>query len=294
MHSRLVIFFHALVVLGAASGSEALHAREIRISASDLLAAFIAEPLETLGEANGLELEIDSIGSLPAMDRLESDEIDLAVIAVPENDEVPREGHRVFPFAYDVTIVAVNETHPLDEISLARLGGIFGADEELNFTSWGDLGLSGWGNRSIKPLAGLNEASISLELFKNEVLRSKTFKPAVAMVRDTEVEGLLASDAASIAILPHLPTNDALKTLMVSEGEDTPAFGPTEDNIHFGDYPVRLSFYIVFNPRDDDLVKDVLRGLYSEEVAEALRANHLFPLPDTVRRKLLIDLDLER
>jgi len=288
MLSRLSFFFLTAAVV-APVGAE-----EIRIAASDLLADFISEPLQVYGSEHSIEFTIDSIGSLPALDRLRSDEIDLAIIAVPENTEVPREEFQTFPFAYDVAVVAVNESNPIDEISMARLGGIFGSDEEFNYTSWGDLGLSGWGNRSIKPLAGLADGSISLELFKFSVLRGGQMRTTVAEVKDGEVEELLRSDAASIAILPHLPTSKQVKALMISSEADGPAFGPTNDNVHYGDYPIRLAFYIVYNGRDEARVQELHRVLMSDEVADALRKNYLYALPDTVRRKLKMDLDLSK
>jgi ABC-type phosphate transport system substrate-binding protein len=286
MLARLPFFLLAAAVALPAS------AEEIRIAASDLLADYIAEPLNAYGTEHSIEFKIDSIGSLPALDRLRSDEIDLAIIAVPQDTDVPRDEFRIYPFAYDVAVVAVNESNPINEISMSRLGGIFGSDEEHNYTSWGDLGLSGWGNRSIKALAGQTDESISLELFKFSVLRGGQMKTTVAEVKDSEVEDLLVTDAASIAILPRLPKSEKVKALMISSEANGPAFGPTDDNVHYGDYPIRLAFYTVYNGRDEERVKEVLRVLMSDEIAVSLRENYLFALPDTVRRKLTMDLDL--
>ncbi|WP_269525089.1 PstS family phosphate ABC transporter substrate-binding protein [Coraliomargarita parva] len=281
-----VLFLTAL--LGPAVGAD-----EIRISASDLLADYIREPLASYAEENNATIVVDSIGTLPAMDRMRANEADLAIIAVPEDKPVPRDEYVVYPFAYDVAVVVVNESNPIDEISLARLGGIFGANEEFNYNSWGDLGLSGWGSRSIKPLAGQKDGSVSLELFKHAVLKRGGMKTSVTVVKDEEVEDLVVSDALSIALLPGLPQNKKLKSLMVSSAKDGPAFGPSEDNVHYGDYPIRLAFFIVFNERDAARLKPVLRVLFEDKVAGSLRDNSLFALPDTVRRKLLIDLELE-
>jgi ABC-type phosphate transport system substrate-binding protein len=232
---------------------------------------------------------------LPALDRLRSDEIDLAIIAVPEGDQVPRDEFSTYAFAYDAAVLVVNESNPIDEISVARLGGIFGSNEELTLNTWGELGLSGWGNRNIKALVGTSDASIALELFKYSIFKGGVMKPSVSMVKDTEIEDLLRSDAASIAILSRMPKNRKIKVLMVSSGSDiyTPAFGPTDDNVHYGDYPIRLAFYIVYNLRDDAKLRPVIRELLDDEVAASLRANDLIALPDTVRRKFLIELDLE-
>jgi ABC-type phosphate transport system substrate-binding protein len=286
MISRLLLFILAAAVVAPAN------ARQFRIAASDLLADFITEPLQASGEEHSIEFKVDSIGSLPALERLRSDEIDLAIIAVPEDTDVPRDEFRVFPFAYDVAVIAVNQSNPINEISLASLGGIFGANEESNYTTWGDLGLSGWGSRSIKTLAGQNDKSISLELFKFSVLRGGQMKTTVASVKDSELEGSLLSDAASIAILPRVPKSKKVKALMISSEVDGPAFSPTDDNVHYGDYPIRLAFYIVYNQRDEALAQKVLRVLLNDDLAASLRDNNLIALPDTVRRKLTMDLDL--
>lgn len=270
-------------------------AEEIRIAVSDLLADYILAPLKVYGAENDTTFVVDSIGSLPALDRLRSDEIDLAIVAVPEGDELPRDEFNIYPFAYDVAVIVVNDSNPIDEISVARLGGIFGSNEEFNLNTWGELGLSGWGSRNIKALAGTNDKSIALELFKHSIFKGGGLKPNVSMVKDTEIEDLIGSDAASIAILSRMPENSNIKVLMVSSGGDTyaPAFGPTDDNVHYGDYPIRLAFYILYNKRDDVKLRSTIRELLNDEVATSLRANDFIALPDTLRRKLLIDLDLE-
>ena len=289
MNQRISIL---LLCLLPALGTQA---DEIRMAASDLLAEFISPPLKAYAEENNLDLKLEGIGSLPALDRLRSDEIDLAIIAVPEGEEVPRDEFSVYPFAYDSAVVAVNERNPIDEISLPRLGGIFGSNEEFNFNTWGELGLSGWGSRNIKPLAGPSEESISLELFRYSVFAGGAMKPSVAIVRDTEIEDAVVGNIAAIGILSSLPQSDDLKVLMISDGQspDSPAYGPTAENIHLGDYPIRLAFYIAYNPRDEAKIKPVLRALLEDEIAEVLNKNHLFALPNTVRTQLLIDLNFQ-
>ena len=270
-------------------------AEEIRIAASDLLADYIKAPLKAYAAENDTSLVVDSIGSLPALDRLRSDEIDLAIIAVPDGDEVPLDEFSVYPFAYDVAVIVVNASNPISEISVAHLGGIFGSNQELNLNTWGELGLSGMGSRNIKALAGTSDESIALELFKYSILKVGVMKPSVSMVKDTEVEDLLRSDATSIAIISRMPENKNIKVLMVSSGSDTyaPAFGPTDDNVHYGDYPIRLAYYIVYNQGDDAKLRPTIRELLNDEVATSLRSKDLVPLPETVRRKFLIDLDLK-
>jgi hypothetical protein len=117
-------------------------------------------------------------------------------------------------------------------------------------------------------------------------------KTTVASVKDSELEGSLVSDAASIAILPRVPKSKEVKSLMISNEVDGPAFSPTEDNVHYGDYPIRLAFYVVYKERDEARAQKALRVLLNDDLAAALRGNNLVALPDTVRRKLTMDLDL--
>lgn len=289
MNTRISILLFSLL---SATGTQA---DEIRMAASDLLDDFITPPLKAYAEENDLDLKLEGIGSLPALDRLRSDEIDLAIIAVPEDKEVPRDEFNIYPFAYDTAIIAVNKNNPVNEISIAQLAGIFGANEEFSFNTWGELGLSGWSSRNIKPLAGPAEKSISLELFRHSIFSGGPMKTSVSVVRDTEIEGALTGNITAIGILSSLPKNSSLKVLRISEGSGTnsPAYGPTAENIHLGDYPIRLAFYIAFSARDEEKVKPVLRALLEDEIAEVLNKNHLFALPDTVRSQLLVDLNFE-
>lgn len=271
-----------------------LQAEEIRIAASDLLADHVAPIIEAYCEEHELDASVESIGTLPALERLRSNEIELAIIAVPVGQEAPREEFRIYPFAYDAAVIVVNENNPITEISLPYLGGIYGSNEEYNFNSWGDLKISGWSGRSIKPMAAPQESSIALELFRSAVLSQGELKPSLVTVKDDEVEGLIDNDSSAIAILSRLPEHEDLRTLLISESLDTPAYSPTADNIHFGDYPIRLPFYVAYHARDEAQVAPILRVLLDDAVADSLNKNHFFALPQTVRRKLMLDLDLEK
>lgn len=285
-------FIILLFFLLSATGTQAA---QIRIAASDLLSDFITPPLKAYAGKNDLDFKLEGIGSLPALDRLRSDEIDLAIIAVPESEEVPRDEFKVYPFAYDTAIVAVNKNNPINKISIPHLAGIFGSDEEFNFNTWGELGLSGWGSRNIKPLAGPSQESISLELFRYSVFSRDAMKSSLAVLRDTEIEEALAGNIAAIGILSSLPENKDLKVLMISDGDslESPAYRPTAENIHLGDYPIRLAFYIAYNPRDEEKVRPMLRALLADEISQGLSKNHLFALPGTVRNQLLVDLNFQ-
>lgn len=287
MTLRIATFF--LLSCGLLSAAE-----EIRFTASDLLSKFVEPLLIDASESEEQSIDFDGIGSLPALDRLRADEIDMAIIAVPDDQSVPNEEFRIYPFAYAISVILMNEGNPNNEFTLAELSGIFAKSAELKLDSWGDLGLAGWGNRSFKPMVVQSEYGISLELFKHVALKGGSIKSSVGLVREGEIEALLSADVATVGVDAKLPKSRFLKAAMIAKTEDRPAYGPSPDNIHFGDYPMRLPFYIAFNQRDEARVEWILRVLFSDEMAKQLESNGLVPLPTTVRKKLLIDLDLEK
>lgn len=283
-----VLLFFAVLTLPAIAV-----AQEIRISVSDLLVDTIRETLREEGEDADADFQVGGIGSLPALERLRANEVDLAVIAVPTGEPVPREEFSVHPFAYEVTVVGVNSSNPLEEISMGQLAGVFGSEEETNITSWGDLDLPGWGNRSINPMAVQDEAGISLELFKYSVFEGRRMKGSVLLGRESEIRRLLSSDASAIAVFPEPPEDDEIKTLMVAEGPEAPAFSVSEQNAHYGDYPIRLPFYVAYSAANEERLKPVFRALFDDGMAEALRADGVLPLPDPVRSRFLLEMDLQ-
>ena len=283
---RLCLLFQMFVTGMAAT------AANVHIAVSDIISDNISDTVQTLAEANSIEISVISIGSLPAMDALRRDEISLAVVAVPDDNELLDDTLKILPFAYSTAVVAVKEANPIDEVSFYDLRGIFGSDSDLNVETWGALQVQSLADRLIKPLIVQDEMGISIELFRHVVLAGDSMKLTVNQVIDSEIEEMLVNNVSSIAVLPHLPDNQAIKALMISTNPKSPAFGPTNDNVYYGDYPIRLPFQIVYKKdRESELTK-TLRILLSDELTEALRANHLFVPPDTVRASFTKSLDL--
>lgn len=268
------------------------NADEIRIAVSDVIADHVSETIQTLAEDKAVEISVVSIGSLPAMEHLRSDEISLAIIATPEGSELPDDIFRTFNFAYSTAVVAVGEASPVNEVSFDDLRGIFGSDSDLNADTWGALGIKSLGSRSIKPLVRQDDVNISTELFRYTVLQGGAMKLTVNEVIGSEIEYMLVENMAAVAILPYLPDNEKIKALMISMDSEGPAFGPTNDNVYYGDYPIRLPFHIVYKKDRESALLETLCILLSDEVTEALRESHLFVLPDTIRMNFVKSLSL--
>ena len=271
------------------------NATEIRIAVSDLIADHISETVEMLAAEGSVDISVISTGSLPAMDSLRSDEISLAIIAAPETMDsvrLPKDTYETFTIAYGTAVVAVNSANPINEVSFDELQGIFCPDSSLSIETWDALGVESLANRSIKALVKQDETSVATELFRHTALQGEKMKPTVNELIGSEIEETLASNIAAVAIVPYLPDNEKVKALMISIDSESPAFGPTNDNVYFGDYPISLPFQIVYKKDREAELSEVLRILLSDEVTEMLRENHLFVPPDALRMSFLNRLRL--
>ncbi len=264
------------------------------MAVSDLMADSLEASIADLAEQNSLKISFSKQGSLPALERLTSDELDIAVIVLPEGHAMPDSRYTVYPLAYDVAVLAVNEDNPIGEVSLPQLEGIFGSDGREDYQSWEGLGLSGWTGRSIKTFAAEIENSISNELFKFTVLNSGGFKRSVSLVDVASAERAISSDVTCIGLLSRKLDSRRIKTLMVSTGNDTPAYGPSPDNVHYGDYPLRLPFYVVFETSNRNRIKPILAYLLSEGCSKLLQSKNFYALPDTVRSQYSFELNMQR
>lgn len=264
------------------------------MAVSDLMADSLEASIAELAEQKSLEINYSKQGSLPALERLASDELDIAVIAVPKGHSMPDSKYTVYPFAYDVAVIAVNEDNPVGELSLPQLEGVFGTDGRAGYQTWDELGLSGWTGRSIKKFAAENENSISNELFKYMVLKAGGFRSSVSLTDVASAKRSISSDVTCIGLLSRKLDSSRIKTLMVSADDDLPAYGPSPDNVHYGDYPLRLPFYVVFEASNKSRIKPILSYLLSETCANLLNESNFYALPDTVRSQYSFELNMQR
>lgn len=266
-----------------------------RIGGSDLLEPVLRGPLEAWADQQtARSVDLAFPGSLPALEALRAEERDLCIIAVPDSGNPPAPPYRTLPFAYRIVLFAVNEENPLREISLPRLAGVFGRDEANDFNRWGDLGLRAWETRSIKPVAGGGFQALPRALFMERTLTRKAFKPSVNFLGSSDqIEAFLLTDSTALGLLAAPPASAGLRTLALARDGDSPAYGPTEDNVHFSDYPIRLPFLIVFSEEQERDLRPLLRFLLSTPVAEALREAGFYPIPDGARQRLALEVDLQ-
>ena len=93
-------------------------------------------------------------GSLPMIEDFLSDRLDICIIALPEDSELPAlEDDKIIkiPFGYKSSVVVVNAENPISEITIGQLASMFGdSSATANFLSWRDFGISSFSTNSIK------------------------------------------------------------------------------------------------------------------------------------------------
>lgn len=287
MYPKLCFLF-VLFVLHAAAG------QTCRISGSDWLGPVLQPALSESSDLKGIHLEMDFKGSIPAQQQVRVGEVDLAIVASPKEPDFGA-SFQLIPLGFEVALVGVSTENPLNEIHYDQLRGIFGASKNENISRWTDLGLSGaWSTRSIQPFFPKKGSGAAL-LFVHDVLGNQEVRPTVTWVGDvSEFSKRLKVDAGSIVVSPYMETVEAIKWLALAKGgPEAVAFNPTEENIFYGDYPLRLPLYLVFAKKPDAETLKVVQVLLSEEVAGRLGEAGICPLPKKVRERTRLGLDIK-
>jgi phosphate transport system substrate-binding protein len=270
-------------------------AADVRVVGSDLLGKNVTDALTAYSKRNDLGLALVLEGSRSGLLQLKAGQADLAMVVFPPGENPPEAPFVALPVAYHTAVVVVPASLPLTQIKFTQLNAIYGDDAQSGVKRWNDLGVTGeWANRNILPNIPGPSGGITYDLFRYTVLTAPALKPTIG-VRSSLAETLTSvrGDEGGMAILPVLPPNQPrLKTLLVGRSEQDVAFGPTPENIHSGDYPIRLPLYLVFHKDSVKRLQTTLRYLLSEDAVPMWEGANLVPLPIQARNQQIFDLEV--
>jgi ABC-type phosphate transport system substrate-binding protein len=290
-------WFAAALLSVAARVSVAAAEPAVRMAGSDLLGPDFTTAVRSYADRRGQELSLVLDGSRDGAEAVAAGRVDVAVLVLRPEETPPQDTYRSVPLGYFVTVVLVPDALPVTQISLAQLAGIFGADAASSHARWDEIGVPGdAASRAIEPQAVAGGPGLALELFRHRVLADGPLKPTVALCESTDVllRQLTGGPAGGIALVGAMPEPAAgVHALLVAQRDGGVAFGPTPENIHDGDYPLRLTLWLAVRKqfvRDGGL--DFLRFLLSDEAAAALTRAGIVPEPPSVRRQTAFDLEL--
>jgi ABC-type phosphate transport system substrate-binding protein len=284
---RLPIFiFIALVAVGFAPSTRAA-AAPITVVGSDLLGPGFATGVASFAKRANLDVKLNLTGSRAGLESLQAGQADLGLLVFGVKESPPGPPFVVRTIAYHTAIVVVPTSLTLKEISFRQLQAIFGENESAEYKRWFDLDVKDdWSSRSIIAVMSGGGAGLSYDLFRYTVLTTPKLRSTILIEEDGPAAiQRIGQKEGGIAIVPALPTSQKLlKALPVARGvRGDVAFGPTPENVHSGDYPLRLPLQIVVRADAVKRLLPLLRFLTSAEAVPLWEGAQLVPLPPQAR-----------
>ena len=260
---------------------------------ADLLSGSIARGLEKAGGMSST----DFAGTLPGRKDFIEGKAAVAVLMMRERDAAPvvtgRIGLAEFRLASSVVVVATHATNRAEQITLENLANSFAHVARSPAENWNDLDPAAR-SELITPAVCSPAGTMALEIFQGIVLEGGSFRSHVRLRVEPDLAAdLLASRVGSIVLLPRPPTSRG-KVLLVSDGRPgraTTAYGPDENNVHNGDYPLQVPLVVYVRADRVSSVSPALRWLFSDEAADLLEKQGLYPAPKAIRMRYLQRLD---
>ncbi len=265
----------------------------VRVASSDLFSTSAIDAIQASMSAAGVEAEVTRMGSMLALEALRKGEIDAAIVALPGGGLSGDQSEGI-PVAYQVVTVVVQDANPLRSLSMEQLGQLFA--EGGGIDDWGRLGGTGtWASRRITTHALRQSDGIGLELFKHRVLGQRPMRSNVRFGSSREaVMNSISEDPSAVGVLSGTPSGNRLRALFISSETGGQAYSPTPDNVMFGDYPLRLSFYLLTAEAiSEEAERAVKQAVFGDAFAEAIQAEGLMPPPERERRDRLMEAELQ-
>lgn len=287
-------------ILSAIFATSVFAADKIVMAGSDLMKPVIAESVQNTAKKNGIDLAIDMEGTYSAYDKLAKGTADIAIIALPRTHKLP-DGLVALPFAYQAAVIVVNTANPIEEITTKQLSDIYSIATKTRAETWTQLGIKNVGLRNIIPITtGLSD-NVVVELFKYTAIGGVNLGQWVNIAENKQaIYNLIKANNSAIAVIGKLSGTDShlLKIVSVAKtdefGKKSYAFKPDRENIFNGDYPLSLPFYIVYQKKNAEKIKQIARILLSDDVANKIDRTDFFAAPESSRKKSNFELDIPR
>lgn len=280
-----------VLALGLASSGAA---RDVRVAGSDLLGAGFAQALEDYARQNEQVVAREFPGSRPALTRLEKGEADIALVMLPPGELPPGDPFVSRVIGYQPVAVLVPETLPLRQITLPQLRAVFGAGGVETISQWGELGVGGEARLRTISLHGLApEAGLTLPLFRRLLLNDGPLKSSLRTANSpADLQQVVGGAEWGLVLGPAVPPpGGPVRALAVATNSSSAAFAPTAENLHQGNYSLRVPLHLVVRRDAVPELLAFLRFLLSDECGEALAAAHFLPLPVSARNQLVFELE---
>ena len=236
-------------------------------------------------------------GTLPGRRAFVDGSASAAVLLVRDNEVAPVTTGKIgvveFRLASVVVVVATHGSNRAEQITLENLANVFARDPRSPARNWNDIDPAAR-SELITPAVCSPAGSMVLEIFQGIALEGQPFRPDVRQRIEPDLAAdLLASRAGSVILIPRPPSGRG-KVLQVADGRPgrpSTAYGPDENNVHNGDYPLQVPLVVYVRQDKVAELTLALRWLFSDEAASLLEKQGLFPAPKAVRTRYVQRLD---
>ena len=261
----------------------------LTLAGFDLLGAKFSTGLTALAKRTGVSLTLNLTGSHSGLESLQNGKADVALLVFAPQEKPPGPPFVALPVAYHTVIAVVPADLPLEQLSFAQLltiYSVYGGDQPPK--NWDALGVpasSPWSHLPIAPVLSGSGGGLAYDLFRHDVLTSHELR-AIVVVETDGAAALkhLADGSSGLALVASLPPGRKdLKALSLSRGANSTAYGPTPENVHAGDYPVRLPLQVVIRAEAAKRALPLLRLLFSAEAVPLWQEAQLVPLSTSDR-----------
>jgi len=185
---------------------------------------------------------------------------------------------REYKVALDGLSVYVNQSNPIDALSVDQLKDIFTG----KVRNWKQVG----GKDAPITLYSRENSSGTYEFFKEHILKGQDFASSAQTMPGTAAVIQAVSKEPNGIGYGGAAYGQETKHLGVKKDADAPAVQPTEENILSGKYPIWRYLYNYLNPeKDKGEIASYLNWIRSDEGQKVVREVGYYPLPENLREK---------
>lgn len=291
MQKKAVFSLSALVLLGltACGGGERRSAagpsssgsnRPLSIKGSDTMVIMTQRLAEAYMQANqGKVVQVNGGGSGTGIAALINGTVDLAQASRPMKDEEKQKveqgrGVKVVEtaVALDSLAVFVSASNNVSELTVAQVADIF----KGKITDWKDVG----GTPGKIVLYGRESSSGTYDYFKEHVLQSEDFAPAVQTLQGTAaIVNAVGSDPNGIGY-GGIAYAKNIRLVGLKEDAGSAAVAPSEVTVADGSYPLSRKLYFYSLENASEKVTSFVQWCLTPAAQELVKKAGYFPLSD--------------
>jgi phosphate transport system substrate-binding protein len=185
---------------------------------------------------------------------------------------------REYKVALDGLSVYVNESNPINELSVDQLEQIFTGKAK----NWKQFG----GKDAPITVYSRENSSGTYEFFKEHVLKGQDFTSSAQTMQGTAALLQSVSRDPNGVGYGGAAYGHGAKALKIKKTPDSPAIEATEENVVSGKYPIWRYLYNYLNPeKDKGDIAAYLNWIRSPDGQKIVKEVGYYPLPENLREK---------